>query len=209
MWKRLMLVAAVALAVTVTTAAAAPRVAKINDLSLELVGQVANSPAGVSPATSAQYGYLAYLRGLPVFSGDPQNETTARFTFYTSTTTVRVIANGPLRVISREGTVTIYDDPSANGSFANPDSFRDGTPVMTAGLRQQVILDTVTGAFTALNRNTIISATPFPAGSGQLQLGKPGDTFKTVINGHVNTAGGSPSAYMAGYTVSGSDPSHH
>jgi hypothetical protein len=202
-----MLVAAVALAVTVTTAAASEgETGKIKDLSLELVGQVTNSPVGVRPATSIQYGYLAYLRGMSVFSGDPQNETTARFTFYTSTTTVRVIANGPLRIISREGTVTIYDDPSANGSFVNPDSFRDGTPIMTAGLRQQVIVDTLTGAFTALNRNTIISTTPFTGGDGQLELGKPGGTFKTVINGHLNTTGGAPSAYMAGYTVSAGDP---
>jgi hypothetical protein len=206
-----MLIAVVALAVTVTSAAASGRHAngltKIDDLSLELVGQVTNSPPGVSPATSIQYGYLAYLRGLAIFNGDPQNETTARFTFYTSTTTTRVISNGPLRILSREGTVRIYDDPAANASFANPDSFRDGTAVMTAGLRQQVVLDTVTGAFTARNLNTIIATQPFAAGSGELQLGKPGDTFTTILNGHLNPVAGPPTAYMAGYTFS-SDPKH-
>jgi len=132
------------------------RSTKVRDLSLELVGQVTNSAPGVSPATSIQYGYVAHLRGLPIFGADPQNETTALFTFYTQTTTVRVIANGPLRVISREGTMTIYRDVSRNGSFSSPDTFRDGTPVLVAGLRQQVIVDTITGSFSALNLNTIM-----------------------------------------------------
>ena len=41
------------------------------ELNLEIVGQVQNSAPGVSPATSIQYGYLSYLRGLPVFTGVP------------------------------------------------------------------------------------------------------------------------------------------
>ena len=74
MGKTFMLAAVLALAVTVAPAvASAPDVErgarsgdvrKVDDLSLELVGQVTNSPAGVTPATSIQYGYLAYLRGL-------------------------------------------------------------------------------------------------------------------------------------------------
>src|ERR1041385_7036383 len=88
------------------SAGAAPRSAKqIDDLTLELVGQVMNSAPGVTPATSVQFGYVAYLRGLPIFKEGPQDEKTALFTFYTQTTTVRVITNGPLRVISREGTL--------------------------------------------------------------------------------------------------------
>lgn len=183
------------------------RPTKVRDLSLELVGQVTNSPPGVSPATSIQYGYVAYLRGLPIFSADTQNETTALFTFYTQTTTVRVIANGPLRVISREGTMTIYRDLSANGNFSSPDTFRDGTPVLVAGLRQQVIVDSITGGFSALNLNTIMSTSPFPAGDGQLQLGDVGQRFKTILNGHLSSP--APSAYMAGYTLNAPDSSKH
>jgi hypothetical protein len=174
---------------------------KVQDVALELVGQVTNSPPGVVPATSIQYGYVTYLRGLPIFGGDAQNETTALFTFYTQTTTVRVIANGPLRVISREGTVTVYRDASVNGNFSNPDTFRDGTPVLVAGLRQQVVVDTITGTFSTLNLNTITSTNPFPAGATQLQLGAPGQRFKTILSGHLNPAA-PPSGYMAGYTLS-------
>jgi hypothetical protein len=183
-------------------------VRKVRDVSFELVGQVRSSAPGVSPATSIQYGYLSDLGGLPVFKAEPQNESTALLTFYTDTTTSRVIDNGPIRVINREGTMTIYSDPTAGGSFANPDSFRDGTPVLVARLRQQVIVDTTTSAFTAQNLNTIIATGPFQGPSGTLQLGMPGDRFRTIISGHVNAAG-PPSAYMAGYTNPLSDLPRH
>jgi hypothetical protein len=185
-----------------TPSVSSDHVTKLRDLALELVGQVQSSAPGVSPATSIQYGYLSQLGGLPIFKAEPQNESTALFTFYTDTTTRRVINNGPIRVINREGTMTIYSDPTAGGTFANPDSFRDGTPVLVAELRQQVIVDTATGGFTAQNLNTIISTKRFEGPSGTLQLGKAGDRFRTIISGHLN-APGPPSAYMAGYTQSG------
>src|SRR6516165_2638759 len=62
-------------------------VTTVDDLSLELVGQVTNSAPGVTPATSIQYGYLGYLRGLAIFTADPQSEKTALFTFYVQSTT--------------------------------------------------------------------------------------------------------------------------
>jgi hypothetical protein len=170
-------------------------------VTLELVGQVQSSAPGVSPATSIQYGYLSHVGELPIFTAEPHNESTALFTFYTDTTTSRVIDNGPIRIINREGTMTIYSDPTASGSFANPDSFRDGTPILVAELRQQVIVDTTTGGFTAQNLNTIISTSPFQGPSGMRQLGEAGDRFRTIISGHLN-APGPPSAYMAGYTNS-------
>ena len=180
-------------------------VTTVHDLSLELVGQVTTSAPGVTPATSIQYGYVAYLRGLPIFTGAPQSEKTALFTFYVQTTTTRAIGNGPMKVISREGAMTVYRDPSANGSFSSPDSFRDGTPILVAGLRQQVVVDTLTGAFSTLNLNTIISSSSFPGGTGRLQLGQPGDTFSTILNGHLN-ASAPPSGYFAGYTAGAADP---
>lgn len=214
MRKAFALVAALAVAASTTVALAqgttrsvgADDEKKVRDLTLEIVGQVQTSASGVSPATAIQYGYLSYLRGLPIFKAEPQNESTALFTFYTDTTTSRVLNNGPIRVINREGTVTIYSDPAANGSFANPDSFRDGTPVLVAGLRQQVIVDTLTGTFTAQNLNTIISTSRFQGPNGTLQLGKTGDRFRTIIFGHL----GSPAGHIAGYTYSvGEVPKHN
>jgi hypothetical protein len=202
------LLAACAVTVVVFTGAVgtswAGSAQKVN-VSLELVGQVINSPAGVSPATSIQFGCVAYLHGLTIFTAGAENESTARLTFFTNTTTLRVTNNGPLRIVSREGTVTVYNDPSGNGSFASPDSFRDGTPVLVATLRQQVILNTLTGVFTALNVNKITRATRFTAGTGEVQLGKVGGQFRTVISGQLN-ASPPPSAYIAGYTIPANDP---
>jgi hypothetical protein len=179
----------------------------VRDLAAELVGQVQVSAPGASPATSIQYGYLAQLGRLPIFNAQPPSESTALCTFYIDTTSRQVMNNGPIRVINREGTMTIYRDPAANGDFANRDSFRDGTRVLVARLQQQVIVNTAAGTFIAQNLNTVVSTRRFQGPGGVVQLGKAGDRFRTVISGHVNTPGASPSAFMAGYTCRVSEAS--
>jgi len=90
------------------------------------VGQVTNfPPAGAGqPATSQQYGYLSLINGLGadlIFTtANPtlQNETTARFTFFTDAVTERVISNGRLRIVNRIGTTTIYLDETPDGDFS-------------------------------------------------------------------------------------------
>jgi hypothetical protein len=126
---------------------------------------------------------------------------TALFTFYLQAVTTRVISDGPLRVVTRVGKITIYRDTKANGKFADPNTFRDGMPVLVAGLRQQVVVDTITGAFTTFNLNTITATTSFPGGKRRLQLGVVGQKFKTVLTGHLNMPP-PPSGYFAGYTTS-------
>jgi hypothetical protein len=177
-------------------------VRQIRVLSLELVGQFQNSPPGVTPATHIHYGYLSYIRGLPAFKGATQNETTALFTFYADAATLRIIPNGPLRVVTREGRLTIYRDPSTNGDFAKPESFRDGTPVLVARFRQEVVNNTVTGSFTTFHQNRIVSTRAFPSGRGTVRLSRVGATFHTFFNGH-GTMPGPPSGYFGGYAVSG------
>jgi len=167
------------------------------DVMLELVGQVMNP----SPTTSNQYGYLSSLNGVDgIFNPGPQNETTARFTFFTEAVTTRVINNGALRIVNRTGVTTIYrhDTP---GDFTNPNSFRDGTPVLTATLRQQVILDTVEGTFTATNVNTVTSAATFAVGDDEFRLGKVGDQFRTSINGRRDLTVPPAGFVIAGYAV--------
>jgi hypothetical protein len=156
----------------------------------------------VTPPTHVHYGYLSYIRGLSVFAGSTQNETTALFTFSADAATPRVIANGPLRIVTRVGRLTIYRDPSPDGDFARPATFRDGTPVLVAEFRQQVVTDTVTGSLTTFHQNRIVRTRPFPAGRRSVQLGRVGGTFKTYFNGHV-TMPGPPSGYIGGYGVSG------
>jgi hypothetical protein len=173
----------------------------VGDVVFELVGQVVNP----SPTTSFQYGYLSYVNAIsglePAFNPGPQNETTALFTFFSDISTVeRVIINGPLRIINRVGTTTIYLDTTPNGDFANPDSFRDGLPVQTSELRLQFILDTLTGSFTVTSVNTITSGGFFHLGDHNILLGKAGQKFRTTFIGHPNTPG-PPAAYLAGFAV--------
>jgi hypothetical protein len=113
-----------------------------------------------------------------------------------------VIPNGPLRIVTRVGKLTIYRDPSTNGDFAKPASFRDGTPVLVARFRQEVVNNTITGAFTTFHQNTIVSTRPFPAGRRRVQLGRVGAAFRTFFGGHGNMPG-PPSGFFGGYAVSG------
>ncbi len=175
---------------------------QIRTLSLEFVGQFQNSPPGVTPPTHSHYGYLSYVGGLTAFSGAAENETTALFTFYADAATPRVIADGPLRIITRVGLLTIYRDGSPDGDFTKPESFRDGTPVLVARFRQQVVSDTVTGSFTTFHQNRIVSTRRFPARRGNVELGQIGATFRTFFSGHV-TMPGPPSGVFGGYAVSG------
>jgi len=194
---------ATAVALTLAGTGAAGGAQKNLNVTLELVGHVSN-PGG-SLATSIQYGYVAYLHGRPIFNPGPaENETTARLSFYSDTTTLRTTNNGPLRVLSREGVVTFYNDPSANGNFMNPDTFRDGTAILVARLRHQVVINTLTGAFTAAFVNTITATRPFEVGNQQVQLGKVGQQFRIVLSGQANTAP-PPGAIIAGYTVQVND----
>jgi len=180
----------------------AQSVRQIGALSFEFVGQFQNSPPGVTPPTHTHYGYLAYIRGVSVFRGTAQNETTALFTFYADAATPRIIPNGPLRIVTRVGRLTIYRDPSTNGSFDRPESFRDGTPVLVARFRQQVVTNTVTNSLTTFHQNTIVSTRAFPGGRGSVRLGRVGQSFQSSFSGQV-TMPGPPSGYFGGYAVSG------
>jgi hypothetical protein len=175
---------------------------QIRVLSLELVGQFQNSPPSVAPATHIHYGYLSYIRGLSAFKGAAPNEKNALFSFFADAATPRVIPNGPLRIVTRIGKLTIYRDPSTNGDFAKPESFRDGTPVLVARFRQEVVNNTVTGSFTTFHQNTIVSTRLFSAGRSRVRLGRVGETFRTYFSGHV-TMPGPPSGFFGGYAVSG------
>ena len=188
----------------------------IGDIAFEVVGQVTNfPPAGAGqPATSQQYGYLSLINRLTadqIFttaSPTLQNETTARFTFFTDAVTERVISNGRLRIVNRIGTTTIYLDETSDGDFSNRDTFRDGTPVLTMVYRQQVILDTGegipgtpgTGTFTVMNLLTATALQTFELGGENYRLGKRRDQFRQFYSG-APPATTPPSGVFAGYAV--------
>ena len=176
----------------------AQRVRQIRQLSFEFVGQFQNSPAGVTPATHTHYGYLSYVGGTSAFKALPESESTALFTFYADAATLRVIPDGPLRIVTRTGKLTIYRDASADGNFDRPETFRNGTRILVGKFRQQVVLDTVTGAFTTFHRVRITSTRPFQAGGRQLRLGRAGQTFTIAFGGHSNMPG-PPAGFIGGY----------
>lgn len=110
-----------------------------------------------------------------------------QFTFYTEATTDKVIANGP-RIADRTGTTTVYLASTSN-HFSNPDSFRSGTPVQVSSLRQQVIVDTSTGAFNVVNINIITAVAEFLSDGRQAQLGEAVQAFRTFLNRHLKAPG--------------------
>jgi hypothetical protein len=176
-------------------------------LLLELVGQLYNPP----PPAATQYGYLSNLAGLEtadLFAGSPQNEANARLTFFNDMTTQRAIANGPITVVNRRGTMAIYLDDEPNGDWTDPETFRDGRPVFVAEIEHQVIiLGGVTGTFTATFTGKILGVARFDLGSGlePVQIGSPGQEFKLLVSGMPNTnhpGPGTPGHHViAGYAV--------
>jgi hypothetical protein len=188
----------------------------VGGVAFEVVGQVTNFPPASpgQPATSQQYGYLTLIDGLTadqIFTtANPtlQNETTARFSFFTDAVTERVISNGRLRIVNRIGTTTIYLDDLPDGDFNNRDTFRNGTPVLTMTYRQQVILDTGeaiaalpgTGTFTVMNLLTVTAVQTFEIEGENYRLGKKRDQFRQFYSG-TPPATTPPIGVFAGYTV--------
>jgi len=166
-----------------------------SQLGYQFVGQVLNGSA----TQSLQYGYLSSVPGLDTIStSGPVSESSALLTFYNDTTTQQVINNGPIRVIERTGTATIYFNPSGGGNFSNPDSFRAGTPIQTCNLRHQVILDTSTGYFTVKFEMVVTSARVFQISHTSYRLGREGEVYGWNVAGKL-TQQGPPSAQIAGF----------
>ena len=190
-----------------------------NEAMFEFVGQVKNfPPAGPGqPPTSVQYGYLSHIQGLSddqiYFPGLPQNETAALFTFYNDSVTEKITNHGSLKIVIREGTTTIYHNPSPSGDLTtpNPDSFRQGTPILTTKWRHQVIFDTNpspdpaaparTGLFFVTWWHTITSATPVQLGDHKLLLGLVGGRFMQHLVGGIDFTG-TVNGKFAGYATS-------
>lgn len=190
-----------------------------NEAMFEFVGQVKNLPAAAPglPATSVQYGYLSHIQGLTddeiYTTGVPQNEASAHFTFYNDSVTEKITNHGSLRIVIRQGTTTIYYNPLPHGDLTtpNPDSFREGTPILTTTWRHQVIFDTNaspdptaparTGLFFVTWWHTITSATPVQLGDHKLLLGLVGGKFMQNLVGGIDFTG-TVNGKFAGYAMS-------
>jgi hypothetical protein len=136
-----------------------------------------------------------------VFNGSPHNETTALFTFFNEAITTETNIDGPLRIVARDGTTTIYLN-NAPASFTNPDSFRSGTPIQISSMHQQAIVDTATNTFTAVFVNTITHANVFTLNDKKVTLGRKGQSFRATLTGHL----AAPPGFFGGYAVNTSRP---
>lgn len=163
-------------------------------VSLEFIGQ----GRVVTAAEVYQYGYFTHVAGVEnVFGGTPNNASTAFFTFMNKLSTTRATPHGPLTVVDREGTTTIYLNPAAGASFDSPASFEVGTPVLTANLRHQVILDTANGNTLLMQFDlTLISAESFTVGDQEHRLGRPGQKMTWIIYGRPNTSTSQPGQFV-------------
>lgn len=175
---------------------------------LQFVGQFQNLGAN-----SHQYGYLSKIEGVAsVFNSDTvKNEATAMFTFSTDASNVQGVNDGPIRVVNRVGTTTIYYHPEGGATFADPASFSAGIPIQVSDYQQQVVVGDVTLAsaagaiqFTTVHLNTITDTTAFTLNGDLLRLGRAGDAFRTHYSGKGNTPGATPSGWFAGYAVGAS-----
>ncbi len=170
-------------------------------IAFEFVGQATSfGPTPSAPLGSVnQYGFLTVVRGIDnVFSGSPHNETTALLTFFNEATTTESFSDGPLSIIDRNGTTTIYLN-TAPASFANPDSFRSGIPILTSTLHQQAV-NTGFGTFTVVFANTISSTSAFTINGATFRLGQTGQTFRATVTGQRNAAP-PPNAHFGGYAI--------
>jgi len=162
----------------------------------EFVGQFINTPT-----TSLQFGYISTLKGLDtIFSGEPENETTALFTFVTNANTNRVILNGPFKIVNRTGTTTIYlNTPPSD--FSNPATFSQGTPIQVSTYSQQVVFNTTNNSFQTLHTNTITHTKAFSLDGAMYRLGRAGDSFRTHYSGYVNPDAPPQSGWFGGNAV--------
>jgi hypothetical protein len=170
-----------------------------NRTFMEIVGQNNVFPT-TNPQRAVQAGYLSRLAGIDsIFSMSPKNETTAELTFVNDVLRTQVNAIGPVGIIQRDGTFTLYLS-SGSASFADLNTFASGTAVLTGTSHQQVVFNGNPGTFSAYTDVTVTASNAFGLGGNTYRLGRVGDTFRAFYFGAV-TGMAVPSALFGGYAV--------
>jgi len=93
------------------------------------------------------YGYLTAAQGTTdadLFASAAQNDTTALLTAYAVGELVRRTVDQSVHALDIEGTLTIYQRSAPGASFADPASFREGTPVAQFDITLQDIVTVFT-----------------------------------------------------------------
>jgi hypothetical protein len=170
-----------------------------NRTFMEIVGQNNVFPT-TNPQHALQAGYVSHLAGIDsIFSMSPKDETTAELTFVNDVLRTQVNAIGPVGIIQRDGTFTLYLS-SGSASFADLNTFASGTAVLTGTSHQQVVFNGNPGTFSAYTDVTVTASNAFGLGGNTYRLGRVGDTFRAFYFGDV-TGMAVPSALFGGYAV--------
>jgi hypothetical protein len=138
----------------------------------------------------ASYGYLTHISGLTdtlLFSVFPTTtEASAHFTYYaTATLTSRAVISGVF-VIDSVGVTVYYYNPTPGATFDVPASFTAGTPIVTATIRSQNILNVQApnlGISTNFGEFTQTGVSPFDLSGTTYQLGRVGLLERTFSTG--------------------------
>jgi hypothetical protein len=159
------------------------------------------------------YGYLTHLSGLTgtlLFSStNPQayGESTARITYYATTTlTARSVISG-VSGIDSLGQTTYYFNAVPAATFGNPNSFKSGVPIFTATARYQDVLNLQApnlGIATGAGDLTETGNAPFTLNAQTYQLGRVGMLQRVSTTGEgTRTDPVTPKSFVvqAGYTV--------
>jgi hypothetical protein len=126
--------------------ARAVSVASADDLA-EFIGR-----SDQNGSTITHYGYVTHAAGFAdaalFFDPVNRNETTARLTYFATTTlNSRHVLGNVITTASEPGTLTFFARSSPGATFGTPSSFAQGTPVVALALRYYNVL-TVQGANT-------------------------------------------------------------
>ena len=140
------------------------------------------------------YGYLYAVDGLTPLqiSSNPLNasETTAHFTYYaTATLSARAIVTDAVRgifALDSVGTITYYYQATPSADFSDPQSFALGTPIATAAVKFQDILNVQSpnrGIAVGNGEFAVQTAVPFNLGAETVRFGRPGLVYRASTFG--------------------------
>lgn len=127
------------------------------------------------------FGYLNYIHGLKeeqlYLGGEADHglESRALITLYIEAQITRVHRNGPLLAYEALGQSTIFFDSTPDGDYADPETFRNGTPIATGEENVVFTFDPETETGTGDVRLRQTQAWPFEFNGELIQFGKVGN----------------------------------
>jgi hypothetical protein len=169
----------------------APATFQANALAVSQQGDNAAEYIGIIEQVGTQFravGFLTHIRGLEpaaLFTG-PASESTARFTFSAAATIVNHAQVGSTVQIGAPGQLSVYFNPAAGATFANPASFAAGTEVVRMDIRFQNVLSILIPNLGVASGTAFGSQTAAPAftlNGNPTQLGHVGLRHRFVFFG--------------------------